>query len=283
MTTLISVIVTTYNRADALNATLRALAHQTDRNFEIVVGDDGSGPEVARLIRDWAQRLPVPINFIWHRHEGFRLSEIRNRAICASAGSLCIFLDGDCMVRPDFIALHRRLAEPGWFVSGNRILLSRELTQRVLAGQAEPEAWDIFRLAVERWRGGVNRLLPAYRLPLGPLRRLFSKTWQGVQGCNLSVARSDLDRVDGFDSSYTGWGLEDSDIVVRLLHAGVRRKDGRFATGVLHLWHPPNDRALFAANRARLEDLIHSNRVRALHGLSSLAAADVDASIKGGP
>ena len=60
------------------------------------------------------------------------------------------------------------------------------------------------------------------------------------------MARRDLDRIDGFDAAYTGWGLEDSDLVVRLLHAGVRRKDGRFATGVLHLWHPQNDRSQFA-------------------------------------
>ena len=60
------------------------------------------------------------------------------------------------------------------------------------------------------------------------------------------------DRVDGFDASFSGWGREDSDLLIRLLHAGVRRKDGRFATGVVHLWHPEIDRAQLAANDARL-------------------------------
>ena len=55
---------------------------------------------------------------------------------------------------------------------------------------------------------------------------------------------ADLDRVDGFDADYSGWGKEDSDIIVRLLHAGVRRKDGMFATGVLHLWHAEADRSI---------------------------------------
>ena len=39
----ISVIVTTYNRVDALGAVLRGLDHQTDRDFEVIIADDGSG------------------------------------------------------------------------------------------------------------------------------------------------------------------------------------------------------------------------------------------------
>ncbi len=70
-------------------------------------------------------------------------------------------------------------------------------------------------------------------LPLGPLRRLRQRQWEGARSCNLAVWRADLDRVDGFDAAYSGWGKEDSDIIVRLLHAGVRRKDGSFATGVI--------------------------------------------------
>jgi glycosyltransferase involved in cell wall biosynthesis len=272
---LISVIVTTYNREAALDAALRALARQSDRNFEIIVADDGSRPDTARLVESWRTRLTLPLKHVRHEHQGFRGGEIRNRGIRASAGALCIFLDGDCLAAPDFVAAHRRLHEPGWFVTGNRILLSCELTDAVLGRGLEPETWNYAALLRERLRGGVNRLLPTLRLPLGPLRKRDRETWAGAQTCNLAVARRDLDAVDGFDCAYTGWGLEDSDLVVRLLHAGLRRKDGRFATGVLHLWHPQNDRSQLPANQARLEDLIGGNRVRALRGLSVLDGGDV--------
>ena len=268
-TELISVIVTTYNREDALDAALRALAHQTDRNFEIIIADDGSRDDTARVIDDWRRRLPL--KHVRHEHQGFRGGEIRNRGIRASSGGLCIFLDGDCLAGACFVAAHRRLHEPGWFVTGNRILLSRELTDTVLAGRLAAEQWNFPALLRQRLRGGVNRLLPTVHLPLGPLRKLQPDRWQGAQTCNLAVARRDLDRIDGFDCAYTGWGLEDSDLVVRLLHAGVRRKDGRFATGVLHLWHPQNDRSRLPDNRTRLDDVIGGSRVRALHGLSMLA------------
>ena len=269
-TDLISVIVATYNRASALDAVLRSLSGQTDRNFEIIVADDGSRSDTARVVADWASRLPVPIKHVWHEDTGFRLAEIRNRAIRDSVGRLCIFLDGDCLARPDFIATHRRLAEPGWFVAGNRIHLSRQLTDDLLERGTPAEAWRFAALLRERLRGGVNRLLPALRLPLGPVRKLLRRGWRGAKACNLALARADIERVDGFDSSYVGWGLEDSDFAVRLFHAGIRRKEGRFATGVLHLWHPPNDRSRLSANEAKLSEAILTDRVRALRGLSSL-------------
>jgi glycosyltransferase involved in cell wall biosynthesis len=268
---LISVIVTTYNREDALNAVISSLARQSDRNFEIIIADDGSGPDTARVIESWRTRLSIPLKHIRHEHRGFRGGEIRNRGIRASAGGLCIFLDGDCLARPDFLTAHRQLHEPDWFVTGNRILLSRELTARVLAQGLTPQMWNFAGLMRQRLSGGINRLAPAVHLPLGPLRKLHSASWHGVQTCNLAVARSDLDRVDGFDHSFVGWGLEDSDLVVRLLRAGVRRKDGRFATGVLHLWHPWNDRDRLAINRKRLEETIGGTHVSATRGLSTLA------------
>ena len=124
MAELISVIVTTYNREDALDAVLRSLAAQSDSDFEVVVADDGSGPATRELIAAWKAKLAVRLEHVWHEDRGFRAAEIRNRAILAARGGYCIFLDGDCIARPDFVATHRRLAEPGWFVTGNRILLS---------------------------------------------------------------------------------------------------------------------------------------------------------------
>jgi len=270
VTDLISVIVTTYNRPDALDAVLRALAQQSDRNFEIIVADDGSGSDTERVVKRWASCAKVPIKHVWHEHNGFRGGEIRNRGINASAGPYCVFLDGDCLARRNFVASHRRLAEPGWFVAGNRILLGQALTESVLAMGGKAETWNLAALAPERLRGRLNRLLPIVSLPLGLLRKIHQNDWEGVRSCNLAVARSDLDRTDGFDMGYVGWGLEDSDLVARLLHAGVRRKDGRFATGVLHLWHEKLDRSALADNERQLKEVLDGDRIWATRGLSAL-------------
>lgn len=108
------------------------------------------------------------------------------------------------------------------------------------------------------------------RLPLGPLRRLRQKAWRGARSCNLAVWRSDLYRVDGFDADYSGWGKEDSDFLVRLLRAGVRRKDGVFAVGVLHLWHVEADRSRLSENERKLAEIIASRGIRAHRGLTAL-------------
>ncbi len=277
MAELISVIVTTYNREDALDAVLRSLAGQSDEDFEVVVADDGSGPATDALIDAWKTRVGQRLVQVWHEDQGFRAAEIRNRAILAARGSYCIFLDGDCIARPDFVATHRRLAEPGWFVSGNRILLSRALTRKVLEERLMPETWDLVDWVTQRWRGGINRLSAILRLPLGPLRKLRAHAWRGARSCNLAIWRGDLDRVDGFDADYRGWGKEDSDIIVRLLHAGVRRKDGNFATGVLHLWHAEADRSMLSANEDRLSAIVAGDRIRAQRGLSALQAVATSA------
>ncbi len=273
MTELISVIVTTYNRADALAAVLRSLARQTDQEFEVVVADDGSTAATAELVEACKAKIGHRLAHVWHEDRGFRAAEIRNRAILASRGSYVVFLDGDCIVRPDFVATHRRLAEPGWFVTGNRILLSPELTAKVLRETLSPETWSFAAWIAQRLGGGINRLAALLRLPLGPLRRLRRRAWRGARSANLAVWRSDLARVDGFDAAYSGWGKEDSDIIVRLLRAGVKRKDGVFATGVLHLWHADADRARLPENERKLTDIIAGDAIRAQRGLSTMQAA----------
>lgn len=273
MADLFSVIVTTWEREDALDAVLRSLAGQTDRDFEVIVADDGSGDGTARLVAAWQGKIGRSLKHVWQEHRGFRAAEIRNRAILASEGTYCVFLDGDCIARPDFVATHRRLAEQGWFVTGNRILMSEALTATVLRDGLVPENWSRGDWARERARGGINRTVPLLTLPLGPLRKLRFRAWRGARSCNLGIWRADLDRVDGYDCAYQGWGREDSDLLVRLLHAGVKRKDGVFATGVLHLWHPAADRGSLSGNDRMLDDVRANGRVTALQGLSGMAAS----------
>jgi predicted glycosyltransferase involved in capsule biosynthesis len=104
-------------------------------------------------------------------------------------------------------------------------------------------------------------------LPNWSFRKWSPERWKGIKTCNLSVWRRDLVRVNGFDEQYQGWGLEDSDLVIRLLHAGVQHKSARFAAPVFHLWHREQDRRRLPDNQRRLEGLLRSHTVRADVGL----------------
>jgi glycosyltransferase involved in cell wall biosynthesis len=264
----IALIITTYNRPDALAAVMEGCLMQTDRDFEVIVADDGSGKDTADLIASYQNRAPFPIKHVWQEDIGFRAAAIRNRALAATHADYIIFMDGDCVPPTGFVASHRRLAECGWFLSGNRIMLTQVFTQQVLRDKLPIHLWRTSNWLRARRQGNIERLLPLLRLPdLGWLRKQLPRRWQGAKTCNLSAWRDDLLQVNGLDESYTGWGLEDSDLVVRLLRSGVKNKSARFSVPVLHLWHRENTRANLAANRQRLQEVLQAKHIVAVQGI----------------
>jgi glycosyltransferase involved in cell wall biosynthesis len=247
-----SVILTTYNWPEALRACLFSLWAQNDRQFEILIADDGSNQETASAIKTLMSASPIPVQHVFHDDHGFRAGTIRNKAVARSRGDYLLFLDGDCVVFPQFIARHRWLAETGYFVPGNRILLSARLTSMCLQNATPLHQYPFAYFFKQRLLGHVNRLLPLLYLPWLRFRYDKPKHWQNAMTCNLGVWKTDFIAVNGFDELFQGWGYEDSDLVIRLIHHGIQRKEGRFATPVLHLWHHPNDRSQHDDNYKRL-------------------------------
>ncbi len=261
----ISVIVTTYNRPDALALVLKALAAQTTKqHFEVIIADDGSTNSTAELIKEF--RSPYSLQHIWQEDKGFRAAMARNRAVIAATGHYLIFLDGDSIPRTDFIAKHAQLAEKGCFVAGNRILLSKKFTAQL---KSPIWTWHTRQWLLPYLRRDINRFLPLIRLPKRLLRHKQKKQkWQGAKTCNLAIWRDDFIKINGFDESFQGWGHEDAELVVRLLRSGVQRKEGRFAVPVLHLWHPEEDRSNEKDNRQRLEQILRSTKKVAEQGIA---------------
>lgn len=265
----ISVIVTTYNWPQALEAVLQALmAQKTGHAFEIIVADDGSRAETAEVIRACKTQTQIPILHIWQPDEGFRAAAIRNKAIVAAEGDYIVFLDGDCIVGQHFIARQGLLSEKGTFVVGNRVLLTPAFTEQVLSQALPVHQWLLWRWALAWLYGQCNRMIPFFVLPLGRLRLLGKQRWRGAKGCNLSVWKSDLLKVNGWEEKFIGWGYEDSDLIIRLLRFGIVRKEGRFSLPVVHLWHPENDRSHEQENWALLQVRQKDGSVQAACGIS---------------
>jgi glycosyltransferase involved in cell wall biosynthesis len=264
----IGVIVTTYNRLDALAAVLEGYLAQTDRDFELLVADDGSTPDTAEVVKQYQSRAFFPIVHVWQEDIGFRAAAIRNRALAATKADYIIFTDGDCIPPVDFVAQQRMLSESGCFLSGNRLLLSQAFTEQVLKEKLPVHQWSLGDWLKAYRQGHIARLQPLLRLPnVSWLRKLASKRWQGAKTCNLSAFRDDLLRMNGLDESYTGWGQEDSDLVVRLIRFGIVNKSARFSAPVLHLWHKENDRTHLEENKHRLQQVLNATHIRALKGV----------------
>lgn len=266
----ISFVVLTYNRTEALLPVLRSLAAQCDERHEVLIADDGSRAEHVEMLLGQCPSFRCPVRHIWHPDVGFTASQARNLAASHATGDYLVFLDGDCIPNRRFAEWHARLAQAGCFVNGSRVLLSRSLTGQVISGaidlpvQSFPFWWQA------RWRGDSNKLLHLLSWPWNVFRVKQGFQWRGIRSCNFGVWRSDFIAVNGFDEVFSGWGHEDADLVLRLSHLGVKRKNGFLATEVFHLWHPESKRDQESVNRARVTQRMQTAIIRAEKGLNEL-------------
>jgi GT2 family glycosyltransferase len=261
-------VVLTYNRPDAALVVLRALAPQCGSQHVVVIADDGSRPDSVQALRDGLPRFNCPVRHVWQPDVGFTAARSRNLGAAHAGADYLVFMDGDCVPNPHFVQQHGRLAAPGYFVNGSRVLLSPALTQRALSGEVDLPALgavDWFRL---RMAGDVNKLTHLVRWSRTPFRVEQRFRWKGIRSCNFGVAWPDFQAVNGFDQSFCGWGHEDADLVLRLHHHGSRRKNGFLGTEVFHLWHQEHSRAEEVANRERVEARMKTGIIRAESGLA---------------
>jgi glycosyltransferase involved in cell wall biosynthesis len=278
---LVSAVVATYEWPEALDAVLRALAEQEDPAFEVVVADDGSGPETRAVVSRWADRLGGRVRHVWQPDEGWRKARVLNLAALAARSEYLVFLDGDVLVRRGFLAAVRRGALPGWFLAGKRLNLSATLTHRVLE-----EGLPVWRWSALRWLGReVKHLLaspretrrPGLFLPVRDRRRHW-RDGQGefhppydAYGFFTGVARTDFERVNGFDMRFEGWGGEDEDLAARLRRAGLRCGWPGTRATLLHLDHPLN-KGRHPSNQPLVRETMAGTHVEARLGLRELRA-----------
>lgn len=282
----VSVVITTYNRPDALVLTLLGLLRQSVAPHEVLVADDGSRPETLATLqglRAAGVAWPWPLVHVWIPDQGFRAGAARNRGVLHASGERVLFLDGDCMARQRCVEGHVALGlrSRGGLVTGSRVLMSEGLTAHWLQHLAEAGAGAMLRpvagleqaLPSLRWRvsGGINKLSHLAYLPgvAHPVAERFA--WRRIKSANLSMPMHVLKQINGFDESFVGWGHEDADVVLRAMKAGCRRVDGHWATEVFHLWHRERKGGEESANRARVVARLADATVRAPVGLTEAA------------
>jgi glycosyltransferase involved in cell wall biosynthesis len=255
-----SLIISTYNWPQALEVVLKSVARQHELPTEVIIADDGSREETRALIERFQQDFPVPLRHCWHEDTGFRLAAIRNKAMALATGEYILSIDGDMVLHPDFVKSHKRMARHKTFIQGKRVLLQPEITQQIL----QTKQWHITPLS----KGIINRF---NAVSSGVLARLASKKRpdiKAIRGCNMAFWRSDVLKVNGFNEDITGWGREDSEFAIRLLNAGVERRNLPFGGVGYHLYHPENARTSLAENDKILADAIAQKATWCENGIS---------------
>ena len=260
---MISILLATYNWPQALKLCLESLATQTDTDFEIIIADDGSTQETKNLIERIQQTHPISIQHLWQEDQGFRKTAILNQAINAAHGDYLVFLDGDCIVQPDFVARHRALSQKGYLVTGSRVLLDESLTAQLLTSPSWNFKSFTEKLLSYRLSGGINKYWPLkIKLGNGSWRDYQKFVWRRIKGCNMACWKADAEAINGFDESMTGWGHEDADFVFRLQRHHIKRKSGSWSTEVLHLFHKIHDQTNAAENARRVRAMIQAKAMQ---------------------
>jgi glycosyltransferase involved in cell wall biosynthesis len=283
----VSVILSTYNQPRWLEKALWGYAAQRFADFEVLVADDGSGPETAAVVARARERTGQRLVHVWHEDRGFRKTEILNRAVLAAGGDYLVFSDGDCIPHPEFVATHVRLARARRFLSGGYLKLPMDVSERITeddvrSGRAFDAAW----LTAQGWRGGRR----AVRLPrskaLAALLDALTPTRATWNGHNASTWREAIVAVNGFDLDM-GYGGEDRALGERLVNLGYRGRRVRFRAPCLHLDHPRPyaDPDVIQANRRVREEIRRSGDARTRRGLAEVArdAAGTRASLSPNP
>lgn len=257
----ISLVITTYNWPQALDIALASVMRQRRLPDDVIVADDGSGPETADVIQRWSTALPCPVRHVWQEDIGFRAARARNRAIDSSTSDYIVLVDGDMVLHPKFIMDHADAARPDCFIQGARPRLSEAVTHALLNGGTP---------GVTFMSPGIERRAYAVRSPL--LSRISSRaklTLAGIQACNQSFWREHFMRVNGYDERFTGWGPEDREFAARLMHIGIKRNYLRHLAIAYHLHH--TSRAPGGENPFDwlLQETLQSRAVRCLQGVDS--------------
>lgn len=255
----VTLIISTYNSPNMLRLCLMSVAKQTVMPDEIIIADDGSTDETRKLIEEMAKSLPCPVKHAWQEDRGFRLAESRNNALRMCQGDYVVFIDGDIIMERHFIEDHKRLAEKGFFVVGSRSKLSAQANNR-LFNKRNPN--------IHRFSKGVKNRFNAIYMPWLSFytKNMYKKEWDKGRGANMAMFMSDLKAVNGFDSDMVGYGLEDTDIIVRLVNLGLRRKWAKFQAIEFHLYH--KEKSFAKENRPLLDG--NNRKVKCKNGIERL-------------
>ena len=244
----ISLIITTYNRPDALLLVLKSVECQSLVPDEVIIADDGSNEHTQESIDNFITHSSINIIHSYQNDKGFRAAKSRNKAISKSTGDYIILIDGDMILHRNFIYDHKKNAQNGFFTQGGRVLLSRKKSDEVL--ESGNLVFNIFS------KGLSNRKNALHSDLLSKLLSRKKNYLRGLKTCNVSFYKKDCISVNGFNNNFEGWGREDSEFFVRLMNKGVNRKTLRFNAIQYHLWHEVVSRKSLLKNDRLLQKSI---------------------------
>ncbi len=257
-----TLVVSTYNRPDALSIVLDSIVNQSRQPSQVIIADDGSGDDTTQLVKSYQGKIKNLLH-IWHEDQGFRLAAIRNKAIQATTGEFISLIDGDMVLHPDFIKTIYYLAKKNTYLQGKRVLLNQEASYELINGNKN-KIHFFSKGIVNRFNAISNVFLTRY------LSKKYNSI-KAVKGCSMHFWKEDAFKTNGFNEAFVGWGREDSEFLCRMLNAGITRKNIILGAVAYHLYHDEASRTQLKANDDILQECIDNKKTWCDQGLTPKA------------
>lgn len=235
-----TVIAAFYNKIDYLRLVLEGFERQSEKDFELIVADDGSKQEIVKELESLSKKISFPLIHIWQEDKGFRKNKILNKAITTAKSNYIIFIDADCIPHFRFVEEHISYSEKGSCLTGRRVNLSQKYTQ-ILSPQKVREGLiekNNFALIKDSLFGESFYVEKGFYFKSRLLRKIFNKKERGLLGCNFSLYKEDMLNINGFDERYEAPSIgEDSDVQFRLELNGIKIISLNHIAVQYHLYH----------------------------------------------
>lgn len=247
-----SLVTPTYNWPEALELLLLSIKNQTVLPDEVIIADDGSREETRELIEKFQRDFPVPLHHIWHEDIKNRKPRIMNQAIAKAQYEYIIEIDGDIIMNRHFVEDHLQFAEKGYYLYGSRVNIQKEILSELFTNKTTQ--FHFFSKGIKK-RGRTLRL---------PFMMNFtdrvSERSSKLRGCNMSFWREDLIKINGFNESLVGWGIDDSEMIERMHNIGIKGKRLKYAGIAYHIYHPEQNKSHFQINQ-EIENATKKNKL----------------------
>ncbi|MFC7358211.1 glycosyltransferase family 2 protein [Jejudonia soesokkakensis] len=254
-----ALLVSTYNWPEALALVLKSVEQQSQLPDELLIADDGSTQETTKLIEEFKKRTRIHVIHVWHEDEGFKRSEILNKTVAQSNADYLIQTDGDCILHRNFIKDHKSFAKKGLYLYGSRVNIKQSHLDTLFS-----ESQTNF----SAFSKGIKKRTRALHIPI--LSRLYGEKKElskKLRGCNVSFWRADFIAVNGYNEDMTGWGREDSELVIRMVNYGITGRRLRYRGIVFHIFHKTSSKSKLNINESIQQRAIDENLTRCKNGI----------------
>lgn len=239
-----SLIIPTYNKETRLVLTLKSIEKLIIQDdTEILFVNDGSTDNTSNILEDFRKKNKdkFKINILYTSNGG--RSHARNIGLKEARGTLLIFTDDDVILHPNFVHYHKlahfnsnKLVVHGKIYSLPYLkFFKNPITGELYEGgfakgilQSKTIKSEMFDDNQIETYLNENSKISKFE---GDIQALFNSTsiadsyvrWIGFTGGNISIMRSELESINGFDNQMGKiWGCEDIETGYRLYLSGAQ-------------------------------------------------------------